>query len=392
MNRFLSLFFSLGLFCASTANADIAPNPLTGGWPVSPYDEETTEVRMVTEDVVVRIYADSIVTVGVFSMRNDGANTDMVVGFPFPYEKDLIRFRAFIDDKPVNVRGASKEHSRGGKTWTTYWTVWDTTFPAGEPREIRVEYKTKPSLLPGWFFRRETYGAVSSDVLDKCQRATTLGNAEYWLDTGSPWKGILDHCRVTFEFAGLSAGHIQKYSPEDGVTTGNRIVWEYRDYQPRGWVNVDYFQYLPAEQVTALLLDTVEKLPDNPAVAYDAGRFLDVYLKRTDLQCQMYHSFLAEWNRPIPQLLEYASGGRCRLNVKAEGGFFSLWSMGRELFRKYKESGQLESGRDIAPTVARMSQAVVDSVATCNGVQNGEWFTREATQLRDACNDLIRKK
>jgi len=89
---------------ASRANADIAPDPMTGGWPVTPYDEETTDVRMVAEDVTVRIYADSIVTVASFSMSNEGKTTDMVVGFPFPYEKDLLRSRAFVDGQPVAVK------------------------------------------------------------------------------------------------------------------------------------------------------------------------------------------------------------------------------------------------------------------------------------------------
>lgn len=343
---------------------------------------------MVAEDVLVRIYPDSIVTAGVFSMQNDGTDIGMVVGFPFPYEEDLLCFRVFIDGKPVKTRGASKEHSRGTKTWTIYWMVWDTTFPADEPCEIRVEYKTKPSLSPGWFFGRENNSDVSADILDTCRRAATSGLVEYWLETGRPWKGVLDHCRVCFEFVGLSADYIQNISPENGVITGNRIVWEYADYQPRGLLNVAYFPYYSAQQVTDMLLDVVEKLPDNPAVAYDTGRFLN-HLQRPDLQCQIYQSFLERWDKTIPQLMEYASGGRCRVNRQAEGGFFFLLYMARDLFRQYKQSGQLENGRGIAPAVSRMSQAVVDSVATCDGDQNGKWLTRDAVALRDICNEIM---
>lgn len=98
MSRYLPLLLAYVLVASlpcGRANADIAPNPVSGGWPISPYEGEATHVRMVAEDVVVRIHADSILTVGSFLMHNDGATVGMEVGFPFPYRADLLRFRAF---------------------------------------------------------------------------------------------------------------------------------------------------------------------------------------------------------------------------------------------------------------------------------------------------------
>jgi len=393
MSRYLRLllgFVLLASLASHRADADIAPNPLTGGWPVSPYEEGTTDVRMVAEDVVVRIYADSIVTVGSFSMRNEGKTVEMVVGFPFPYEEDLISFRAFVDGEPVEVRGAEKQHSGESKTWTTYWKVWDTAFPRGRTCEIRVEYKAKPSESLNWFYRRESYGSVPTDVLETCRQATTIGNVHYTLETGEAWKGILDRCRVSFEFVGMSDANIRSYLPNDGVVTKNGIVWEYTEYEPRGWINLEYFPNLPAQQIPEVLLGVVERFPGNPQLASDVGRFCAAYLGRNDLQCEIYHSFLASWDKPIPQLMEYASGGRCRFNYQAEGGFFAVWSMASLLFKQYQTTGEVERGKDIAPTVSLMSGAIMDSLDTCSGLpENSGWLVREARALRDLCNKLI---
>jgi hypothetical protein len=100
------LFASLWL---NHAASDVSPSPMTGGQAVSPYEDGPTDVRMVAEDVVVRIYADSVVTVGSFSMRNDGETVRMEVGFPFSRTDDLIRFRAFVDGRPMPVRLPSRQ-------------------------------------------------------------------------------------------------------------------------------------------------------------------------------------------------------------------------------------------------------------------------------------------
>ncbi len=65
--------------------------------------------------------------------------------------------------------------------------------------------------------------------------------------------------------------------------------------------------------------------------------------------------------------------------------------MARELFLRYEHGGRLEDSRALAPKVSRMSQAVIDSVSTCDGVQNGEWMVREAADLRDLCKKIVSK-
>ncbi len=395
MSRYLRLplaFVLLTSVASHRADADIAPNPLTGGWPVIRYEEGTTDVRMVAEDVVVRIYADSIVTVGSFSMFNEGKTVDMVVGFPFPYSNDLIRFRAFVDGRPVEIRGAQKEVSAGAKRSTAYWKVWDMAFREGVACEIRVEYKTKPSQSEGWFSAREGFSSLPADVLEAYRQATARGDVEYTLETGQQWKGILDRARVSFEFVGMSGDRVLRYQPDSGVATGNGVVWEYTDYEPSGWVALEYTPYLPVQQIPAVLLGIVKRFPDDPQLASNVGRFCASGLDRNDLQCEIYHSFLAAWDKRIPQLMEYAPGGRCRVNYQAEGGFFAVWHMARDLFRQYERNGGIEKGKDIASTVLLISGAIVDSLYTCGGLPGkDEWLSREAIAIRDLCNELIKK-
>lgn len=216
MSRYLGFLFALVLFASipsNRADSDVAPNPMTGGWPISPYEDGSTDVRMVEEDVIVRIYADSIVTVGSFSMRNEGETVTMEVGFPFFYQNDPIRFRVFVDGRPIKVRDGQKEDSdpAGRKRWTIYWKLWDMTFPRGETCAIRVEYKTKP--LESIFFRRGEYASLPADALDSLQQATTIGTVEYTLETGKQWKGILDRCRVSFELIRMSDANVKDHWP-----------------------------------------------------------------------------------------------------------------------------------------------------------------------------------
>jgi hypothetical protein len=55
-----------------------------------------------------------------------------------------------------------------------------------------------------------------------------------------------------------------------------------------------------------------------------------------------------------------------------------------------ERTGDVEKGKNIAPTLLLMSQAIVDWLDTCSGLWNSEWVLRTATELRDLCNKLIK--
>lgn len=395
------LTFIVLALISSRAYADIAPNPITAGWPISPYDSVATDVRMVAEVVAVRIYPDSVVTVAVFSMRNDGKTTTMAVGFPFGNENDVLAFRAFVGGVRQHVRNGSKQHSTTEhlkdsstlKQWTVYWKMWDMTFRAGEGCEVRVEYKTKPYEIGGYYFRSATHPGLTADVMDTLNKAMVSRHAEYTLDTGRAWKGTLDACKVSFELVGLSADHIGRYQPPDGVVADNRITWTYANYEPRGFVNLEYLPVLTKEQRKDVFLQASGQFPDDARLAYDAGRYCDSYTKDSTAEYDLYYSFLTRWDKPIPQLIEYASGGRCRVNLRQERGFFLMLSMAKMMFQQYEKTGQLEKCRPLAPKLSKLSQAVVDSLATCSSAeQSTPWLIQDAITVRDLCKPLIKTK
>jgi hypothetical protein len=131
----------------------------------------------------------------------------------------------------------------------------------------------------------------------------------------------------------------------------------------------------------------LEQFPDNPHVADRVGLVFGSALDKTDVQFEIYHAFLARWNGTLPQVLEYAPGGQCRLNYQSDG--YCLWRIAALLFGRYDHTGQLEKGKNIAPKVAAMSQAIADSLNTCTA-ENG-WLIRKAAELRDICNKSIQK-
>jgi hypothetical protein len=372
------------------AVSDIAPSPLTGGHPVFRHGEGTTDVRMVEEDVVVRLYADSIVTVASFAIQNEGETIEMEVGFPFAYRNDVMRFRAFVDGRPVAVHDGQEERSdpKGRKRRTVYWKLWDTTFQEGEGCAIRVEYKTKPFVS---HFPVEELPSLPADVLETMRRATTINTVEYTLGTGKSWKGVLDHCKLSFELVGMSAAHINHCSPDGYAVAENRVVWEYTDYEPRGGVILTYCPYMPLHEIPEVLRGIVERFPNDPLVASAAGRFCDSPLGRGDAMLEIYHSFLARWNEPIPQLMEYAPGSRCRFDFEAGNHFFTVWRMARILFERCQELQAIERCRDIAPTVSRISGAIVDSLDTCGGLPSRDArLFGQAKELLDLSNGLIK--
>lgn len=347
---------------------------------------------MVSELVIVRVYLDSLVTVATFSMQNEGEMSDMTVGFPDPGGFD--RFRAFVDGKVVQVRDGSKEDSLPfGKKSTVHWKLWDMTFRAKQTCEIRVEYGAKPYVLNGTLLRPEDLTSVPDDVRETIRRSSTYGVAEYTLETGSPWKGKLDHCKVSFDMVGMSSDHIRDFSPKGASVSDHSITWEYENYEPTRSVSIEYFPYLSKTEVKDAYQQIVGRFPDNAPLVYQIGRSCAYHLRNEELQREIYRAFLTRWNKPIPQLMEYAPGGRCRVNLRGERNFFSTWSMGWDLFNQYERTGQLEKGRDLAPKVSMMCSAVVDSLAKCNGLaSNDEWLARESKKIRDLCSQSTKRK
>ena len=235
---------------------------------------------------------------------------------------------------------------------------------------------------------RQAFAAPAATI-DSLRRATTECTVEYMLATGRSWKGVLERCTVSFEFMDISSAHIKHYSPEDGVVKENRVIWEYADYEPRSVLILSYNPYMPVEDIPEVFRSIAEQRSKDPSLVRAAGHYCGVW-GRTDVEFEIYHSFLAKWDEPIPQLMEYASGGRCRYNFKADHHFYSIWLMARVLFARHRKLGTIEECRDIAPTVSRISSAIVDSLDTCGGLPaSSEGLLRDAKDLLSVSKGLM---
>jgi hypothetical protein len=177
------------------------------------------------------------------------------------------------------------------------------------------------------------------------------------------------------------------------VLSDDSITWEYQNYEPTRSVSIEYFPYVSKLEVKDTYQRVLEQFPDNASLVYQIGRSCAYHLRNEELQREIYHSFLTRWDKPIPQLMEYASGGRCRVNLNGERNFFSAWSMAWDLFKQYERTGQLEKGRDLAPKVSLMCSAVVDSLLKCDGLApNDEWIARESVKIRELCSQSTKGK
>ena len=391
MNRYRIIPFAITVLLIPIVGvlADIAPDPLTAGRALQQRGEETTDVRMVAEDVLVRVFECDIITVAEFSMYNEGETITMEVGFPYLYQGNFIEFRAYVDDREVKVR-EGKQENVGRKKVTVLWKLWDMTFEEGESCEVRVEYRTKVYEHEHSFIWTEYYIMLQAEI-DEAQRLTKYGSVTYYLDTGKAWKGVLDHCRVEFELVGRSDANIESSWPEGGNFTGSGMVWEYYDYEPTGRVTLQYYPNMAVKSVPEYMLGLLEKYPNDPHLASSVGTKFYGDFHDKDLSSEVYHSFLANWDGEIPQLMEYASGGRCRFNYKGVAGdFYTIWRMAKLLFMQYERQGTLEKAADIVPNVSKICSAIADSLDTCGNLpESNAKLYRDAIQLLGQANEIL---
>lgn len=374
------------LTLAGSALADIAPDPLTGGLSLARYGSETTRVRMVSENVSVKVFQDEIVAVAEFQMFNEADAETMEVGFPYMYEGNFTEFRAFVNGREVIVRDGKQENV-GPKKVTALWKIWDMVFGKNEGVAVRVEYKTKPYEHRSALIWAHQFISMPEEEVAAAQEFTREGQVSYWLYTGAGWNGILDSCRVEIELVDKDSANIKTYHPEDGVLSGNRVIWNYHDYEPSSRVVMVYYPDIHVEDVQPFLLGLVEEYPDDPYLASSVASKYD----DEDSGLWVYHSFLERWDRPVPQLMEYASGGRCRYSFKGAGGeFYTVWRMANILYREYENRGTLEKYADIAPKVRGICSAIIDSLDTCGNLpENSANLYNKAKQLRENMDAII---
>jgi hypothetical protein len=257
------------------ARADISPPEPPSGTNPEP-GSETTNVRMVSETVLVEIDADSPLDNGfgdvtaTFTMRNLG-NIDEQMDVRFPLDQtigwgNLCSAPSFInptiDDLSVKVNGNAVS------TQTTYQTVpvimgeepWPTTtipcwanfpvsFPAGKDVVIEVSYTAQPYDFGGYHY-------------------------SYVLITGNGWKDTIGSADIIFQVPyQLNDSNFISCSPQDCEVTTNTVQWHYEDFDPSSNVIV-YLSSPPLWQ--SILLET-QNTARNPNDGEAWGRLAKGY-------------------------------------------------------------------------------------------------------------------
>ncbi len=242
-NRFMKGFLSLliaflwAVSSITPAFADIAPPPPVDGFTILP-GSETTQVRMMYENVFMNIDVDGVATVDAnFVMRNLGSKEEsMEVRFPLyssvRYEEGdpkcgyfgggltgspIQDLAVWVWDKPQSVKTVvsttplyvNKGGSQGPEDAVMpCWGVFVVVFPPGIDVPIEVKY-TSP-----------TY--------------------DYILTTGTGWKGTIGQADISFRlpYDAIQDQSLDVCYPKNCTLSGRDIKWNFTDFEPTENVGV----------------------------------------------------------------------------------------------------------------------------------------------------------
>jgi hypothetical protein len=179
--------------------------------------EAHSPVRMEREHVEVDFGNRRVVAE--FSFQNQGAATNVLMGFPEEGYGDiqvpggatgsyLESFRSWVDGEPIATELWRNEWDPDSQVYRQWWTktVW---FAEGQRRWVRSEYVTQ----------------YSSDTM-------TQRRLYYVLGTGGPWAGTIGHAKIVVDISGVPRGGWVGSDPQHHRRSGDKLVWEFRDFEP----------------------------------------------------------------------------------------------------------------------------------------------------------------
>lgn len=283
-----ALAFGILLFSGTAARADIAPDPLSGGKNLSVKGKEKTSVAMVDEVIKLRLSKDICQVDVMFTMKNIGKTPESIeVGFPCNYENELKKFKATVDDTPVKVSHKTEtrmepylEFQRETKT---LWETWEMKFDPEKDVKIGVSYFTE---LKDNHWHRIFELPVASNLAAfvplknraALEKKLASRQIDYYLRTGSHWSGPIGRCRIEVTFDGLTTDNIDLSKPfferERATITGNKIVWDLKDYEPKQDVQLSITPGITGKETLALLENTHKQHPESLEITFILSEFL----------------------------------------------------------------------------------------------------------------------
>ncbi len=241
------LIVSLVLLLASAVffgevHADVAPPQMPPG--ANPLPEETTQVRMESETVLIEVRMNTEGDPGharvtaTFHMRNLGTEDEvMPVLFPVAFDDGFSAYPQ-IEDLRVKVDGVlvdttpvmRPEYFYGFKD--VRWEQFTVRFPVGQEVVIEVSYTLR-----------------ATQMYDEA-----FVNYTYVLETGAGWKGTIGSVdiilRLPYPANGgnvLLEGSVGwREAPPGGVVEGDEVRWHFDDLEPTRNDNVVITLVLPS--------------------------------------------------------------------------------------------------------------------------------------------------
>ncbi len=174
---------------------------------------ERPTVRLLAENVNIRIYRSYADVECVFSLYNQGPETTVKVGFPdystgaMPaYDHHFQQFEAFVDSKKVDMWISDPEDR---EIEFIFWWIREVHFEVDQTRVIRARYQ----------------GGIGSEI----------GGGlffSYILHTGSTWAGPVGSTSVVVSLEDFGTERLTRIEPPGYELKEKEIRWTLSNFEP----------------------------------------------------------------------------------------------------------------------------------------------------------------
>ncbi len=263
-----------GLSCLPlVAQADIAPDPMSGGISLEAPGSSKTEIALLHNTIKMQVSPNLCKTRAFFRLHNTGKIVDLEVGFPLMYEGEAADFKVFVDNEPVVFKDKTQEDKTPiGQKFIRRWKVWEMKFEADQTYLVEVRYSNTPSAgysatldyeeYPFYNHWRDTgfdydlsdFGYNESISLHDSVKIKTV---RYILTTGSYWKGPIERCRVEASIESVATDSIVEVQPPAKSFSPKQLVWEWKNVEPARNVALTFVGGLSPRQTIIPYLEKI---------------------------------------------------------------------------------------------------------------------------------------
>jgi hypothetical protein len=254
----LALLWSALLATLLIPDAALADNGEVGATGGSVYPIWTTDIRMTAETVQATCFGSFAEYRIDFQFFNESKARRVRLGFPFidtvsnEYALLPVGFQAWQDGRQLTVMPVPA--SRRPKHVRNGYYVYDARFPHGSTM-ITVSYLSQPSVMGTQFRVKGNPDGLSGEL--SC-------DYDYWLHTGSTWKGPIGKAVVRYRLADSFRGHDIELPKRDlvkfaGATSpsgwtkplARSFQWTFTNFEPTPAKRLDWWKTSPFDVTLA---------------------------------------------------------------------------------------------------------------------------------------------